>query len=128
MIDFLESIIPYISGLYTLPWILVGFLLTIGIAKITGREKRQAFNFLIQGYSADMIRMAMTKVYEIAKNNPKWELQTVATVHDEAIYEVKEEFIPEASKAIKEAFESVTTFSVPIIADVSYGNNYGEAK
>jgi len=39
MIDFLESIIPYISGLYTLPWILVGFLLTIGIAKISGREK-----------------------------------------------------------------------------------------
>jgi hypothetical protein len=39
MIDFLESIIPYISGLYTLPWILVGFILTIVIAKLLGREK-----------------------------------------------------------------------------------------
>ena len=39
MIDFLESIIHYISGLYTLPWILVGFILTIVIAKLLGREK-----------------------------------------------------------------------------------------
>ncbi|OYT28284.1 hypothetical protein B6U98_05290 [Thermoplasmatales archaeon ex4572_165] len=39
MIDILKDILPYISGLYTLPWILVGFFLTILIAKITGREK-----------------------------------------------------------------------------------------
>ena len=39
MIDILKDILPYISGLYTLPWILVGFVLTIFIAKITGREK-----------------------------------------------------------------------------------------
>jgi hypothetical protein len=32
-------IIPYISGLWTLPWILVGFIATIIIAKFTGREK-----------------------------------------------------------------------------------------
>lgn len=34
MISFLETIIPYISGLYTLPWILVGFLGTIILSKI----------------------------------------------------------------------------------------------
>lgn len=39
MIEVLEGILPYISGLYTLPWILVGFILTILIAKVTGREK-----------------------------------------------------------------------------------------
>jgi len=39
MIDILKDIIPYISGLYTLPWILVGFIATILISKITGREK-----------------------------------------------------------------------------------------
>ncbi len=39
MIDILKDILPYISGLYTLPWILVGFILTIIIAKFTGREK-----------------------------------------------------------------------------------------
>jgi hypothetical protein len=39
MIDILNDILPYISGLYTLPWILIGFVLTIIFAKITGREK-----------------------------------------------------------------------------------------
>jgi hypothetical protein len=39
MIDILRDILPYISGLYTLPWILVGFIATILIAKVTGREK-----------------------------------------------------------------------------------------
>ena len=39
MIDILKDILPYISGLYTLPWILVGFVVTILIAKVTDREK-----------------------------------------------------------------------------------------
>ena len=39
MISILKDILPYISGLYTLPWIIVGFFLTILIAKFTGREK-----------------------------------------------------------------------------------------
>ena len=39
MIEILKDILPYISGLYTLPWMLVGFVLTILIAKVTGREK-----------------------------------------------------------------------------------------
>ena len=39
MIDILRDILTYISGLYTLPWILVGFIITILLAKIVGREK-----------------------------------------------------------------------------------------
>ena len=39
MIDILNDILPYISGLYTLPWILIGFALSIILAKITGRDK-----------------------------------------------------------------------------------------
>ncbi|MFW6121106.1 MAG: hypothetical protein ACOC80_09445 [Petrotogales bacterium] len=39
MIDVLKDILPFISGLYTLPWILVGFVVTILFAKLMGREK-----------------------------------------------------------------------------------------
>ncbi|KYK34836.1 MAG: hypothetical protein AYK22_04585 [Thermoplasmatales archaeon SG8-52-3] len=39
MIDILKDILPYISGLYTLPWILVGFIVTIFLSKIIGRGK-----------------------------------------------------------------------------------------
>lgn len=43
MIELLKAILPYISGLYTLPWIVVGFMLTILIARVTGREKIDRF-------------------------------------------------------------------------------------
>ena len=39
MIDILKNILTYISGFYTLPWILIGFIATILIAKVIGREK-----------------------------------------------------------------------------------------
>ena len=39
MIDILSDILPYISGLYTLPWILVGLIVTFLLVKISGREK-----------------------------------------------------------------------------------------
>jgi len=39
MIEILQDIIPYISGLYTLPWILVGFLVTILLSQLFGQKK-----------------------------------------------------------------------------------------
>jgi hypothetical protein len=39
MIDILGDILPYISGLFTLPWILIGFIFTIIFAKMIGKEK-----------------------------------------------------------------------------------------
>ena len=39
MLDILKDILPYISGLYTLPWILVGFIVTTIIGKAVGRDK-----------------------------------------------------------------------------------------
>ena len=42
MIETLQTILPYISGLYTLPWIVIGFIVTIIIARFTGRDKIDA--------------------------------------------------------------------------------------
>ncbi len=39
MISFLESTLPYISGLYTLPWILIGFVATIILSKLFSAQK-----------------------------------------------------------------------------------------
>ncbi len=39
MIEVLRAILPYISGIYTLPWILIGFIVTIAVAQLIGREK-----------------------------------------------------------------------------------------
>lgn len=89
---------------------------------------RQGFNFLIQSASADMIRTALVKVYNESKKHPNWNLKCIATVHDELVAQVREEYAEEASKLIKECFESAIKFCVPIIADVQIGCDYGDSK
>ena len=39
MIDILKDILPYISGLFTLPWILVGLIVTVLLSRLINREK-----------------------------------------------------------------------------------------
>ena len=39
MIETLNTILPYISGLYTLPWILVGFIVTLMLSRFFGESK-----------------------------------------------------------------------------------------
>ena len=92
------------------------------------RAKRQSFNFLIQGFSADMIRGAAINVYK-RNTNKEWGLKAVMTVHDEIVYICKEEYIDEATRMVKKAFEDVCKrFVVPVNADIEVGNNYGDAK
>ena len=39
MIEILEAVLPYIKGLYTLPWILIGFIITLILSRAFGDEK-----------------------------------------------------------------------------------------
>lgn len=39
MIEILEAILPYITGLWTLPWILVGFIVTLVLSRILNEDK-----------------------------------------------------------------------------------------
>lgn len=89
---------------------------------------RQAFNFLIQGFSADMIRIAAIKCLNLIRRNPSWGLRIIFTVHDELGFIVKEEHLEEAVRNIKDCFETAVKLRVPLVADVGVGDNYAEAK
>jgi DNA polymerase-1 len=89
---------------------------------------REAFNFLIQGYASDMVRLASIKTAQLSKTHPEWCLQHLASVHDENVYSVKTEYTDKAAKAIKEAFETAVSFSMPVVASIGTGQNYGDAK
>ena len=92
------------------------------------KSLRQAFNAMIQGFSADMVRMSCNNVFREKQKHPEWDLKIIATIHDELIVEVKEEYATEASKLIKECMESSVNFCVPTPAEVDIGKNYNEAK
>ncbi len=93
--------------------------------------ERMAINAPIQGTQADIIKLAMQKVDKLIKK--KYNLDSVRLVlqiHDELIYEIKDNIIDTSIKDIKKTMEEIldakTANGVPITVDVSHGKNWGE--
>ena len=49
-------------------------------------------------------------------------------IHDELDLEVPEAEVETVSALVRETMEGVVTLSVPLVAEVSYGANWAEAK
>lgn len=89
---------------------------------------RQGFNHLIQGFSADMIRIACVKVFNKIIKNPQWGAKMLATIHDEIILECNEDHVLEVKDMVKKEMESSVRFKMPIISEVDIGESYADAK
>lgn len=74
--------------------------------KITPKAIRQAFNFLIQGFCADLLRIAMADLRELCLINSYWDAKLVLTVHDSIVIEVKEEFAEICARHFKAIMET----------------------
>jgi DNA polymerase I len=92
--------------------------------QVQNAAERMAINMPIQGLAADIVKLAMIKVYEEYKNNP--EVRMILQVHDEIILEVKESLAEEVGKKVKEIMEQVYKLKVPLLVDVKIGDNWGE--
>ena len=60
---------------------------------ILAGQKRQAFNLLIQGYVADMLRVALIAFGEYRRDHPDVKYKIILTVHDSIVAEVPEEYV-----------------------------------
>lgn len=88
---------------------------------------RAAMNTPIQGTAADIMKIAMIKVYrELKKRNLKSKI--VLQVHDEMMLEVLPEEKEEIKSMMKEAMETAASLKVPLIADISEADNWYECK
>ena len=89
--------------------------------------ERMAINMPIQGTAADLMKIAMIKIY---KNLPKISSQTklLLQVHDEIVLEVPHKDLKKVAKFIKKTMENVSKLSVPLIANVEVGNNWNNLK
>lgn len=89
--------------------------------------KRIAMNTPIQGTAADIIKMAMVKVYDRLKSEvPTAKL--ILQVHDELIVEVPQKLALQAAKILGEEMQNVVSFNVPLTAEVSMGGSWYDAK
>ncbi|MDE6732401.1 MAG: DNA polymerase I [Oscillospiraceae bacterium] len=88
--------------------------------------KRIAMNTPIQGTAADIIKIAMIRVFgRLKKELP--EAKLILQVHDELIVEAPEEKSAQALKILKEEMQSAVELEVPLLVDAKCGKNWFES-
>jgi DNA polymerase I len=93
---------------------------------IRGGAERIAQNMPIQGSAADIMKLAMVRVHgAIARE--KLRSRMVLTVHDELVFEALPEERQVLEALVREAMENALTLDVPLVADLGWGDNWGEA-
>ncbi len=88
--------------------------------------ERNAINAPIQGTAADMIKIAMVKIFnEFNKNNLKSEV--LIQVHDELVIEVLKSEIETVKNIVKTEMQNALPLNVPVDVQIEVGNNWIEA-
>ena len=88
---------------------------------------RAAMNTPIQGTAADIMKIAMIKVYKALKDEGL-QAKIVLQVHDEMMIEAPENEVEKVKEILEQCMQSATTLKVPLIAEVSVANNWYDCK
>ncbi|PIP73468.1 MAG: hypothetical protein COW88_01940 [Candidatus Lloydbacteria bacterium CG22_combo_CG10-13_8_21_14_all_47_15] len=98
------------------------------IPYIRSAAERMAINAPIQGTQADIIKLAMVRIDRwIAKEKLRDDVRLLLQIHDELIFEIKKDRFSEVAPHISRIMEAVLPDApLPIIANVSFGQNWGE--
>ena len=88
---------------------------------------RMALNTPIQGTSADILKMAMIKIYKLLKEK-NLKTKMLLQVHDELIFDTPNDELEEVIKLVKDTMENIYKLSVPLKVGINYGKNWYEAK
>ncbi len=89
--------------------------------------ERAALNTPIQGTAADIIKLAMVRVYHRLKNEGL-AARLILQVHDELIVEAPLSEAEQAGKILQEEMEQAFTLRAPLSADMHSGNSWYDAK
>lgn len=88
---------------------------------------RVAMNTPIQGTAADIMKIAMIKLFDRIEKE-KLSAKLILQVHDELIVECKKEESEQVKQVLKESMENATKLSIPLKVEISEANNWYEAK
>ena len=89
--------------------------------------ERAAMNMPLQGSSADIIKIAMLRVYE-RLNREGLRSKLILQVHDELVIDAYEEEADRVSELLQYEMENAVQLNVPLVAEVHRGKNWYEAK
>ncbi len=98
--------------------------------KERGPAERMAVNTKIQGSAADLIKIAMRNIHRQFKQRG-WFRQDafmLSQIHDELLFEVREDMVDEVCQVIREELESCVKLKVPLLAEPGHGPTWEDAK
>jgi DNA polymerase-1 len=98
---------------------------------VRAQAERMAINAPIQGTQADIIKLAMIEIDQmLTEESAQEDAHLLLQVHDELVFEVKNERVEDLAGKIKHIMESVLTTDqsrgIAIIAEAKIGKNWGE--
>lgn len=95
-------------------------------ATVRNFAERNAINAPIQGSAADIIKIAMIRIYERFRREDI-KSKMILQVHDELNFSVLPEEKEQVEKIVLEEMQNAYTLQVPLVADSGWGNNWLEA-
>lgn len=89
--------------------------------------ERMAINAPMQGTAADIIKKTMLALADWQKMSDEPKARMIMQVHDELVFEVKEDAIEQSQLSIREIMENTVKLSVPLLVSIGVGKNWDEA-
>jgi len=97
-----------------------------GNATVRGFAERNAINAPIQGTAADMIKIAMIKIFrEFEKERLKSKM--ILQVHDELVFDVDNTELEKVKSIVLNGMQNAIRLDVPVTAEMNTGANWLEA-
>ncbi|MCF5841115.1 DNA polymerase I [Aeromonas veronii] len=89
--------------------------------------ERAAINAPMQGTAADIIKRAMINVDSWIRGIEDESIRMLMQVHDELVFEIREEKLEEYIAIIKEKMSAAAELDVPLVVEAGTGDNWDQA-
>ncbi len=95
-------------------------------AVVRGAAERNAVNAPIQGSAADIIKIAMIRIYDKLESG-NFKTKMLLQVHDELVFDVFKPELDRIKTLVKTEMENAYNLEVPLVIDLGVGNDWLEA-
>jgi len=88
--------------------------------------ERTAINMRIQGTAADLIKLAMVRIYDEMKKR-KFKSKMILQVHDELVFDVAPDEVEQLKEIVLDKMQNALQLDMPIVVDLGVCKNWYEA-
>ena len=98
--------------------------------KVIGEIERAAVNMPLQSLSADILKMAMVKSFNLLKKEGWIEKKArlILSIHDELLFEIRDDILNDVAPLIRKIMEEIYPLAAPLSVEIKTGENLGSLK